>query len=844
MSIVRSQIRDKASGGGGGGSGPGVGVSGGGGAMGADRRNRGPNRGSETGGNNWERGSAQPRRQSEKSEKNERGGGGGGGEWSRGQTQPRRESQNQKGRGGRGGGRGGHHQVPFYDGPVAPLAKTENHWRPRKNTSALVVAEKKVKALLNKMTKEKFDRLADQMLEIPISSAEILTMMIDNVYDKAIDEPRFGDMYADLCVRLSQSVQGTEFVHIIESDEEPPTEDGTSADVAGESSSHTVYRWSNDISTSDSEVVGPLPSAEACIEAALDDNERTPIERGDMELELVRVVIKRSIFIKIMKRKGNPDGEEGDAFYVLYFPVGEAEELGQALSNIFLSRVECEADAAKKNSFKRSLLNKCEEEFNKQDIYVDWKKEKKEYEESKGKLSEAERKEKEDELKFRRIRIKKQMLGNVQFIGQLFKKRLLKEKVMRYCIASLLLLDEDKSIKGKNPEYIDAGLTEGIDEEDHEAICSLFATIGLTIDKPPAIDFMTLCFNKIRRLSVDKSLPSRSRFMYKDLIELRQNSWVPRRKEEKAKTIAEIRKEVELEEQKQAQESARANSGTDFRNSWTGDSRGGSDRNVISQNSRTRPPKPTNVTDDDGFTTVVAAKSLTSKAPSARSVNPRIAPPAPSMSRTSFSALANEKANEKEPPPGPKPLDKDTLKKLIQRMRSDFINGGNDVAELLLNLEDIAGTPGYGNVLVSENVDKLFDCKYEETKSIIRMIRILCEKGKLTKEDFQTGMEGVIDFIDAVVVDSPRGYEYLGNLLGEMLFIKIIDMFWLCDQLEKARGEEPNTVAPEKLLTQSLLSVKAVGGADFLRTVSGSANEKRILSLIGAEKWKAIQNQL
>jgi hypothetical protein len=37
-------------------------------------------------------------------------------------------------------------------------------------------------------------------------------------------------------------------------------------------------------------------------------------------------------------------------------------------------------------------------------------------------------------------------------------------------ITSLLVLEDDKSIKGKNPEYTDAGLMEGIDEEDHEAI--------------------------------------------------------------------------------------------------------------------------------------------------------------------------------------------------------------------------------------------------------------------------------------------------------------------------------------------------------------------------------------
>ena len=41
------------------------------------------------------------------------------------------------------------------------------------------------------------------------------------------------------------------------------------------------------------------------------------------------------------------------------------------------------------------------------------------------------------------MKIKKQMLGNIKFIGQLYKKALLKEKIMRFCIASLLKLETE-----------------------------------------------------------------------------------------------------------------------------------------------------------------------------------------------------------------------------------------------------------------------------------------------------------------------------------------------------------------------------------------------------------------
>ena len=224
MTVVKGMSRGRSTGGGG---------RAGGGGGGRRSGDGGLNQGGG-GDGKWKRGNAPPRRQSSKTMSG--GGGGGGGDWVRGQAMPPQKQQQQQGnnnprnsRGGRGG-RGGRPQ-PLYDGPVAPLVKTENHWRPKKNSTPLIVAEKLVKAILNKMTKEKFERLAQQMIEIEILSYEMLTMMIENVYDKAIDKPSFGDIYADLCVKLSETASS--FVHIIESDEEPPTESGESATGAG-----------------------------------------------------------------------------------------------------------------------------------------------------------------------------------------------------------------------------------------------------------------------------------------------------------------------------------------------------------------------------------------------------------------------------------------------------------------------------------------------------------------------------------------------------------------------------------------------------------------------------------
>ena len=156
----------------------------------------------------------------------------------------------------------------------------------------------------------------------------------------------------------------------------------------------------------------------------------------------------------------------------------------------------------------------------KQNRYVAWKEEKKVYDEEKrqGKLSERELLEREEELGFRRMTIKKQVLGNNRFIGELFKKEMLKPRIMRYCIQSLLKIEE---VDNGN---LVSTKDEDMDEEDHEAFCKLFHTIGKTIDQSKTKIFIDIHFKKIEEMSNDKkNLSSRSRFMYKDLIDLRHN---------------------------------------------------------------------------------------------------------------------------------------------------------------------------------------------------------------------------------------------------------------------------------------------------------------------------------
>lgn len=825
---------------------------------GSINRGNGAGGGRGDGSNSWSRGQTAPpnRRQSGATPQQAQStpqGGGGGGQWSRGQAPPPPPKQNQQpnnNKGGRGNNRG--YVEASFD--FEPLVKNENRWRPQKNVDSLALAEKKVKSILNKMTKEKFGRLSEQMCEIPLESYETLNMMIRLVYEKAIDEPAFGDMYADLCVLLSQTAQShtSSYVHFIESDEE------------WDNGSPVVWRWSNDVSHNDAEIVGPFQSEDTALAAALAESTSEPIQRGEMALELVRLKISERTFIKVLKKvkatkDSDEDPEQGevveaddmDEYYIVFFPVEQAQECGQTMSAFFLTERECRSDASKNNSFKRSLLNQCQDEFNKQDIFEDWKKEKAAYEGEKEKLTEAERKEKEEELNFRKIKIKKQMLGNIKFIGQLYKKGLLKEKIMRHCISSLLKLEEDKIFQSKNPEFKDTGDTD-LDEEDHEALGNMFATIGKTIDTPQARYFMNVCFTKMTKFSDDKTLTSRVRFMYKDLIDLRDSGWIPRRKEEKAKTLDEIRKDVEREERMQEQQrvtyggsggrgGGRGGGGgtgagrSSLRNSGIGG------RATYDSNSR-RPTKQVQ-TDEDGFTTVAPPRAGAPSTRTGRGRDSFNSTSTPVNDPPARSSISTTPAGKSPPPPVKVPvaLTKEKLELRIDSIRSEYMQDPNNLQELLLSVEELSGTPGAYITFVQRNADRAMDCKDDERKAIVSLIALLFEKKKLSQDDVGGGMADIVEFIDSLVLDSPKAFEYLGDMLATMLNVGAVDVTWLVEQTEKTKLSDASV--PERVIKETMVAFVGKFGKDNAQSTFGDGADK-FAELLGNDKWNAVASSI
>jgi len=107
---------------------------------------------------------------------------------------------------------------------VAPLVVSDKAWKPRltnnQTEDEISAKVKQARLILNKLTVDKFDTLYEQIRTIDIHNYEVLNGIVAEVFEKAVLQPSFSSMYAELCKRLSEEVK-EEFVIIMEDPENP-----------------------------------------------------------------------------------------------------------------------------------------------------------------------------------------------------------------------------------------------------------------------------------------------------------------------------------------------------------------------------------------------------------------------------------------------------------------------------------------------------------------------------------------------------------------------------------------------------------------------------------------------
>ncbi|KAM7139055.1 eukaryotic translation initiation factor 4 gamma 3 isoform 8-T8 [Macrochelys suwanniensis] len=197
-------------------------------------------------------------------------------------------------------------------------------------------------------------------------------------------------------------------------------------------------------------------------------------------------------------------------------------------------------------NFRKLLLNRCQKEFEKDKADDDvFEKKQKELEAA---AAQEEKTRLHEELEEAKDKARRRSIGNIKFIGELFKLKMLTEAIMHDCVVKLL----------KNH-----------DEESLECLCRLLTTIGKDLDFEKAKHLHTSCitqgfnpapmtsprmdqyFNQMEKIVKERKTSSRIRFMLQDVIDLRLCNWVSRRADQGPKTIEQIHKEAKIEEQEE-----------------------------------------------------------------------------------------------------------------------------------------------------------------------------------------------------------------------------------------------------------------------------------------------------
>uniref|UniRef100_A0A672PUM9 Eukaryotic translation initiation factor 4 gamma 2 n=1 Tax=Sinocyclocheilus grahami TaxID=75366 RepID=A0A672PUM9_SINGR len=142
---------------------------------------------------------------------------------------------------GGGGGRGASQHFPKTVGNSEYLGKTPGpsvqRWVPSRSTRRDVNTSnekehhdaifRKVRGILNKLTPEKFDKLCLELLNVGVDSKLVLKGIILLIVDKALEEPKYSSLYAQLCLRLA---------------EDAPKFDGQTPEIQSSQKQSTTFR--------------------------------------------------------------------------------------------------------------------------------------------------------------------------------------------------------------------------------------------------------------------------------------------------------------------------------------------------------------------------------------------------------------------------------------------------------------------------------------------------------------------------------------------------------------------------------------------------------------------------
>ncbi|CAN0104148.1 unnamed protein product, partial [Scytosiphon promiscuus] len=413
-------------------------------------------------------------------------------------------------------------------------------------------------------------------------------------------------------------------------------------------------------------------------------------------------------------------------------------------------------------------------EFEKEDIYEDLKKQEENTDFSK--MSKQAAEVLKAEFHDKRFVTKRRMLGNIQFIGELYKKAMLKENVMKTCVETLLNAEKDiapdrtlRALKAV-PLHLMRNL--------EIALGKLIRTIGSTLDTDKNTLYMKELFRLMDKIANNKTINSRMRFMIRDLEELRKHNWVPRRKQDKAKTLDDIRKEAEAEVRGVGPPGRGGSSrgASDFRGG-----QGGPQDVRAARRAEQRGGGPSNDSFQRGGGGGSDRRNIDSRQePRSRRLEhqSRAGAGVGDPRRGGDDHRRGGGPGPAAPPAAPQSTGasteqpSETLTNKINGFVNEFVSE-KDKAEALLSFTELPKGP------VPETVSKLIveqviEGKAAERPARLELLRYLASEKKLPAASLEYTLSPMLEFLTDMAIDSPNAEALLGQCLAALISEKAL----------------------------------------------------------------------
>ncbi|PBK86891.1 ARM repeat-containing protein [Armillaria gallica] len=388
---------------------------------------------------------------------------------------------------------------------------------------------------------------------------------------------------------------------------------------------------------------------------------------------------------------------------------------------------------------------------------------------------------------------KRQGLGLIKFIGELFKLQMLTERIMHECVKKLL------------------GNVENPEEEEIESLCKLLTTVGQFLDTSKARAHMDVYFSRMKGFTKNSNVSFRMQFMLQDVLELRERKWVGRNAVAAPTTIAQIHEAAAKEKAAQEKESYQRQMSMSRGGSRRGGERGeylqaGADGWAVpGGNSAPRPPSKAGdlskfgqISNKGASLTFGPQSSIYAGKKDKRESVQR----SNSSSQNVFSMLNNDSTAEATPremlqrkrlvfaprskpvegqenapttaeseasldeevtaEPEPVEMSEKDAKKKIQEDIKEFIAVRNlDEADVYFMQLPAKHHP----LLVDKLISFAVESKETDAQLVAELFSHASTKSLCTLANFESGFAGVLEFLDDIAADAPMAFKLMAIMM-------------------------------------------------------------------------------